>query len=238
MTAPAVRPITDGLWTVPAPLTFGGLKLNTRMTVCRLSDGGLALIAPVPATDELRGAVDAVGPVRVIVAPNLLHHLYVGDWMAAYPDAASYGASGLAAKRSELTFTDELGPSFDEAFGAELQRLPIAGMPKLNESLFLHHATRSLIATDFCFHMPEATGLTGLFATLMGIKKGTKCEPAFRLLIKDKAAFRASIKPLREVTIDHLSMCHHHVLSAGANEALQGVLEQLKVPRCTERDGA
>lgn len=225
-----MQQITDGLWTVPAPLTFSGLKVNTRMTVCRLSDGGLALIAPVPATAALRAAIDALGPVRVIVAPNLLHHLYVGDWMAAYPDAASYGAPGLAAKRSELSFTDALGPSFDAAFGAELQRWPIAGMPKLNESLFLHHASRALIATDFCFHMPEATGFTGLFATLMGIKKATKCEPAFRLLIKDKAAFRASIQPLRGLTIDHLSMCHHHVLSDGAQEALYGVLDQLKVP--------
>ena len=165
-----------------------------------------------------------------------MHHLYAGEWMAAYPDALSYGPPGLAAKRPELTFTDELGSGFDEVFGAELQRLPIAGMPRLNESLFFHHASGTLIATDFCFYMPEATGLTGLFASLMGIKTRARCEPAFRILIKDKAAFRASLLPLRTLQIAHLSMCHHHVLSTGADEALQQVLDQLKVPANPEHE--
>jgi hypothetical protein len=34
-----MKQITDGLWTAPSPLTYKGLRLNTRMTVCRLSDG-------------------------------------------------------------------------------------------------------------------------------------------------------------------------------------------------------
>ena len=89
------------------------------------------MIAPVRSSEDLTAAVGALGPVRAIIAPNLMHHLFVGDWMAAYPDALSYGPPGLAAKRPELTFTDELGSGFDEAFGAELQRLPIAGMPQI-----------------------------------------------------------------------------------------------------------
>lgn len=230
--------ITNGIWTAPSPLTFGGLlALNTRMTVCRLSDGGLALISPVPASQDLVGSIDALGPVRAIIAPNLLHHLYVGEWMEAYPDALSYRAPGIAAKRPDLTFTHDLGTSFDQAFHADLLRLPIAGMPKLNESLFLHRQSGMLIATDFCFFMPEATGLTGLFASVMGIKKKTRCEPLFRALVKDKAAFRASLHPLRTMEIRHLSMCHHSVLSVGASEALQEVLDQLKVPSSIEDDG-
>ena len=222
--------ITDTQWTVPAPLTFAGLKLNTRMTLCRLSDGGLALISPIPATDEIRAAVDALGPVRVIVAPNLLHHLYVGDWIDAYPEALSYGALGLADKRPDVTFSDVLGEAFDAAVGGDLLRISIEGMPKLNESLFYHRASRALITTDFCFYMPEATGLTGLFASLMGVKKRAGCDLLFRALIKDKAAFRASLLPLRQLRVDHLSMCHQVVLSSGVPETLRGVLDGLKVP--------
>lgn len=222
--------IADDIWTVPAPLRFSGLNLNTRMTICRLSDGGLALISPVEVSEELKASIDALGPVRVVVAPNLLHHLYVSKWMAAYPNAQSYGPPGLSTKRPELSFTDELGPAFDDVFGAELLRLPINGMPKLNESVFFHRPSKTLITTDFCFYMPEATGLTGLFATVMGINKKARCEPLFRVLIKDKIAFRASLEPLRSMKIRHLSMCHHSVLCTGASEALQEVLNQLKVP--------
>jgi hypothetical protein len=228
--APMLEQIADDIWTAPAPLRFVGLHLNTRMTVCRLPDEGLVLIAPVQVTEHLMGSIDALGPVQAIVAPNLMHHLYVGAWMEAYPDAQSFGAPGLASKRPDLTFTHELGPAFDDAFDGELLRFPIEGMPKLNESLFLHRQSATLIATDFCFFMPEATGLTGLFASVMGIKDATRCEPIFRALIKDKAAFRAALHPLRTMEVRHLSMCHHSVLSVGASEALRGVLDQLKVP--------
>jgi hypothetical protein len=175
--------------------------------------------------------------VRVIVAPNLMHHLFVGEWMAAYPDALSYGPPGLAAKRPELTFTAALGPEFDDVFGADLRRYPIAGMPKLDESLFLHHASGTLVATDLCFFMPEATGLTGLFAWLTGVHKRARCEPSVRILIRDKAAFRDSLRTLRAVEIRHLSMCHHSVLSEGAPETLRQVLDQLEVPPSTTGDG-
>jgi hypothetical protein len=224
-----IEQIVDGIWTTPAPLTFAGVNINTRMTVCRVSDG-LALIAPIPRSEELGAAVDKLGPVKAIIAPNLMHHLYVGDWIDAYPDAVSFGPHGLAAKRQDLTLTHELGPAYDERFGDELSRFPIEGMPRLNESLFLHRESGTLIATDFCFYMPKASGLTALFTMLMGIHKKTRVEPLFRILIKNKAACLASLEPLRTIQIQHLSMCHHHVLSDGANAALEQVLDQLKVP--------
>lgn len=225
-----MRQVSTNIWTVPADLTFRGLRVNTRMTVCRLSDGGLVLHSPVRCSETLTSAIDALGAVRAIISPNLLHHLYLGEWIEAYPNALSYGPPGLVTKRPDLAFTYELGSEFDEAFGNELRRLPIAGMPKLNESLFLHRQSGTLITTDFCFFMPEATGLTGLFAWLTGVKKRPRCEPSVRILIKDKAAFRASLQPLRTMEIQHLSMCHHRVLSVDATAALQQVLDQLKVP--------
>mgnify|MGYP000406607533 CR=1 FL=1 len=63
-----------GIWTVDAPLTLGGAKLGTRMTVVRLSDGGLALIAPIEIDDALSVDLAELGPVNVIIAPNAFHH--------------------------------------------------------------------------------------------------------------------------------------------------------------------
>ena len=226
-----MQQISDGVWTVPAPLRFFGLRVNTRMTVCRLLDGGLALIAPVHSDDNLINAIAALGPVRAIIAPNLMHHLYVGKWMEAFPEARSFGPEGITAKRPDLTFDYALGPKFDQGFSSDLLRFPIAGMPRMNESLFLHRLSGTLIATDFCFFMPEAKGITGLFAWLTGIKRKTKCEPSFRLLIKDRAAFRDSLQPLWAVDVRHLSMCHHNVVSVDARDALEQVLNQLRVPQ-------
>ena len=224
--------VAEGLWTAPAPLRFWGLDLNTRMTVCRLADNGLALISPVAISDELRAEVDALGPVRVVISPNLLHHLYVAEWLEAYPSARGYVPPGLAAKRAELKHLEELGDRFDAALGADLLRVPIAGMPRLNESLFFHRSSATLVAADFCFHMPlttEQNGLTRIFTACMRIRDTARCEPYFLAMVNDKKTFRASLEPLRVLTPSHLSMCHHSVLSAGATEALQQVLDQVGV---------
>ena len=79
--------ISESIWTIPAPLSVGGLKLNTRATIVRLEDGGLWVHSPVNLTDELKDAVAALGPVRWLVSPCLLHHLYIGEWKAAFPNA-------------------------------------------------------------------------------------------------------------------------------------------------------
>lgn len=227
---PPLTRIDEGIWTAPAPLRFWGLNLNTRMTVCRLSDDALALISPVPICDALKAAVDALGSVRHVISPNQLHHLFMTDWLDAYPAANGHIPPGLANKRPDLKHLAELGDGLDDALGAELLRLPIAGMPRLNESLFFHRSSQTLVVADFCFHMPLApdhNGLTRLFTACMGIRDKVRCEPVFMAMIRDWAAFRASLEPLRALKPAHLSMCHHSVVSEGASDALQQVLDQV-----------
>jgi hypothetical protein len=43
-------------------------------------------------------ALEELGPIRVIVAPSKAHHLFVADYVKAYPDARLHGAPGLAEK--------------------------------------------------------------------------------------------------------------------------------------------
>ena len=208
----------------------GGLiALNTRMTVCELGDGGLLVLSPVALNAGLRAELESLGSVRGIVAPNLWHHLHLGSWLAAYPEAEFFAPTGLAAKRPDLPEARELGTSFDAIFGEDLLRIPIAGVPKVAESLFFHYASRTLVVTDFCFQMTEARGLTALYASLMGFRKKPGCPPIYRMAIKDEAAFRASLAPLRSLDISHLSMCHHGVLSNEPTASIAGILDRLGV---------
>src|SRR3954463_6820345 len=108
-----LRELAANLWVYDQPLRFYGIAVGTRMTIVRLDDGALWLHSPVRPTPELRAAADALGPVRWLIAPNRWHHLYVGDWQAAYPAAQIYGAPGLAKKRPDLTMAgvlDETAP--------------------------------------------------------------------------------------------------------------------------------
>src|SRR5262249_18739363 len=72
----------------------------------------LFLHSPVKLDSELKRALNALGPVGAVVAPNRAHHLFVRDYIESYPQARSYGAPGLPEKRPDLRLDATLG---DEA---------------------------------------------------------------------------------------------------------------------------
>ena len=63
------------------------LPFTTRMTVVQLESGGVWLHSPVRPTPERQRAVDQLGPVEHLVAPNKIHSLGIEPWKALYPSA-------------------------------------------------------------------------------------------------------------------------------------------------------
>ena len=92
----------EDVWVEPRLAKFWGVETGTRMTLVRLSDGGLFVHSPVALDAQTRSEVDALGPVRAVVSPSIFHHLHVGDWLAAYPDAVYAACPGLEWKRPDL----------------------------------------------------------------------------------------------------------------------------------------
>jgi Domain of unknown function (DUF4336) len=98
------------IWTADGPdVAVVGFRYPTRMAAVRLSDGSLFIWSPIQLTASLRAAVDALGPVQHIVAPNSLHHLFLPVWKHAYPGAKVYAPPGLRKKRADIIFDADLG---------------------------------------------------------------------------------------------------------------------------------
>ncbi|MBN9268389.1 MAG: DUF4336 domain-containing protein, partial [Hyphomicrobium sp.] len=105
-----LTPFDDEIWIADGPeVAVVGFRYPTRMAIIRLSDGGLFIWSPVALTQSLGAAVDILGPVRHIVAPNSLHHVFVPDWKRAYPHAKLYAPPGLRQKRKDIAFDCDLG---------------------------------------------------------------------------------------------------------------------------------
>lgn len=217
------------LWGARSDLSFMGLAVHTRMSVCRLSSGGLILHSPIPPDAGLAEQLAALGPIVAIVAPNTMHHLSVSAWREAAPQARVFVPPGLVAKRSDLDDC-ERHAEFDASFGTELRRIEVAGIPGLQESLFFHPASRTLIVTDLLFYLPEAKGLTRLFALATRVHARPRCELSVRMLIRDRPAFRRSLAVLRELEIERISLCHHGVVEQQAPGLLGRALDELGVP--------
>jgi hypothetical protein len=220
--AAELRKIGDAIWVIERPMVvFGALDMGTRMTVIRLADGGLFLHSPTPIDDATRAAVDALGPVRCIGAPNCVHHLYVGPWKDAHPAALLLGAPGLDTKRRDLRFDAILDDAPHPSYAASVDHVLLGGAPYMNEIAFLQRLSRTLLLTDAAFRpTPASTRGVRIWTKLTAVRDGFGPNALVRWLIRDRRAMRASIDRVLGWDFDRVTVTHGEVLESGGRDAL------------------
>jgi hypothetical protein len=216
--------VDDAIWTHDQTLRIsGGLTLPIRMSVIRLPDASLLLHSPTPISDELGAALTHLGPVRHIVAPSLLHHLYAHDASKRFPNATLWAAPGLAAKRADVPWSQTLDPDHPPAvWGGALDMTLVRGAPSVNELTFFHGATQTLLVTDLFFHITQpADLLSAALLTLTGTRGRLAMSRAWRFaFIKDRAQAAESVRAILSQPIERLIPCHGDIIEAGARERL------------------
>ena len=150
---------------------FLGIPYPTRMALARLQDGGLWVWSPIALTPELEGAVESIGPVRHIVSPNKIHHLFLKEWAEKWPDARVHAPPGLARRRRDLRFDTELGDEADSAWATDIDQTIFHGSIAMAEGVFFHRPSRTAILCDLVQrHDPERMkGLKGMVMRLDGL---------------------------------------------------------------------
>ena len=129
-------------------VSFYGFPYPTRMAVVRLSDNSAWVWSPVALTDELASEVEAIGPVRHIVSPNKIHHLFLEEWAECWPDARVYAPPGLARRKPEIIFDADLCDEPDSAWAADIDQVIFHGSLAMEEVVFFHRASRTAIICD------------------------------------------------------------------------------------------
>jgi hypothetical protein len=218
----AVRALAPGLWIAERPFSTGLAELGTKMTIVRLADGGLWLHSPVKLDGPTQRALDELGPVRAVVCPSRVHHLFAGDYAAAYEDARLYGPPGLAEKRRDLRFHATLGDEPEPAWRGVLEQHLFKGAPLLGEVVFFHPATRSLITTDLVFNVPVGqTRGARLFYWLVGAEGRIGPHRLIRFAMRDRRACRASADRILAWDFERITVTHGEVVERGGREAFR-----------------
>lgn len=221
----SLESVSQNIWTIPAPLSLAGIALNTRTTIVRLDNGQLWVHSPIKIDDDIKSAVSELGVVRWLIAPNVLHHLFIGDWKEAFPDAEILAPKGLNKKRPDLDISNTI---IDGAcWGDEISVLFLKGISAVQEHLFYHHASQTIIITDLCFYNPEAKGFTGFYFWLNQVKNRIGVPLLVRYYIKDKSALANALAPTRDWSVQNISMCHNAILSDNAHSEWNRILDQL-----------
>jgi len=220
-------PVADGLWTVDKMQKLGpGFTLPLRTTVMTLGDGSVLLYGPIRMTDELAGEIRRIGPVRHAVAPNLLHHLWLGRVRDHFPDAALWGPPGLGQQRKDLDLAGELEADAPPPWGAGARPIRWAGERFVRETLLHHEGSNSLVAGDVFMNVHEADGWVGPLAMKL---EGCWKQPGVPRLIRwlpgrDRDAMAASAAAVRETRPDRIVPAHGRITDTDVEATLDRAL--------------
>lgn len=217
-----LRPLDENLWVIDLPFKMpGGIQIGTRTTVIRLGDGSIFLHCPGPIETSDLEEIEKLGDVRHVVAANLFHHLYVEPTLARYASASLHAPTGFEKKIPNLPY-ETLTTDAPAAWANDLDQLAIEGAPNLNEIVFVHRASRTLLLTDLCFNMRHSDSwITRTVMRVMGGYGHFGPSRLARSFMKDKQAVKACVEQVLECGFDRVVVTHGDVLETGGRETLR-----------------
>lgn len=225
--------IADGVWVDTDPVRIVGMHLAVTMTVLRLPGGVLALHSPISLSDERRAAIERLGTVGHLIAPNLFHHRWIGDWANAYPAARLHVPPGLPKKRPDLpvarSHTDETEAAFASTIDAEL----VDGF-RLREVVMFYRPGRTLVLADLVHNIGRPrSAWTRLYSRSMGFYDKVALSRMIRwTAFSDPRAARRSIDRVLEWKFDRLVVGHGSPVTTAAKDSLATAFEWLRrLPR-------
>lgn len=225
--------ICENIWHAQHAFKVIGLPMSTRMTIVRLSDGALWVHSPIPVDDALQAQIEALGTVRYVVAPSKTHHLFAKKFVQRFPGAQLFGPPGLAKKRADIQNLITLNADEKYPWQPELDFHLFAGFPLMNESVWHHTPSQTLILTDLCQMWRSNKALTtGFYNTLMGVQGRFAVPRSVRwLVVKDKNAAGKSAARVLEWPIDRIVMCHDSIIESNAHAELERAFKVFSNPK-------
>ena len=229
----------ENMWLANDPVRIVGMKLTATMTVVRVPGSKLLLHSPVAMTKERRNAVESLGTVTHLYAPNTFHHVWMNEWARAFPGACVHGPSALRKKRPDLRIDrahdveplGELGEVFDEVH--------IDGFA-LEESVLVHRPSRTLVVADLVHNVGRPTDRwTAFYTKRMGFYDRVAISRVIRwTAFADTRAARASLDRLAGLSFERLVVGHGSQLEHDARDAVFGAYEWLRPRRGLRLPGA
>ena len=216
-----LKPLADGIWMVDSGPLHGVAPL--RMTVIKLPDGGLLLHSPTRSTPGLRAEMDALGPVRAIVAPNLAHWMYAPEWQRTYPDAKLWAAPGLSrreqVKKAGLRIDAILSDTVPAEWASMLELIPVPGGLGFTEVALFHRPSRTLVLADLVqnFELARLPAPLRPLARLLGNAAPSGRAPAHLRALVSAGGKQAQQAASRLVALhpERVVFAHGHLFEGG-----------------------
>ena len=219
--------VDEALWVGDGEnVSFYGIPYPTRSVVARLENGDLWVWSPIKLTANLRAEVDRLGPVRHLVSPNKLHHLYLPEWKTAYPEAALWGPQSTIKKRPDLAFRAALTDSPPHEWLPDIDQAWFRGSFAMDEIVFLHRPSATAIVADLIQtfsdrFLREQWGRWRFLARLDGLTQDQACAPReWRLSFLNRAPARRARDKVLSWNCQRVIVAHGEWPRANGNAVL------------------
>lgn len=226
-----LREVDQDIWVAEQPLRYFGLSIGTRMTVIRLANRELVVISPIQINAPTANQLSNLGKLGHIVAPNLYHYFFAAEFKAFYPDATFWAAPGLKTKQPELPIDRIIdgqildGKTNNQWDGLEtvlldgFRTLSLSGFNSLNECVFFHSASRTLILTDAAFHFDESFPMLTQFASRVTGGYKRLCPSLLeKIATKEKESVRQSAEKVLRWDFERVIMAHGSIIERHGKE--------------------
>lgn len=190
--------------TIQMPL----MALPVRSSLVTIGENKIFL-APGSALSEMD--YRNITGVTDIVATSLLHAAGVPLALRHFPQARVWAAPGLRKSKPGIPWTHDLNKLawfYQEALPMVLLR----GIPKVNEVVFFHRDSGSLLVSDLFFSLREASGW-GAWAILkmFGTYRRFGMSRFFARFVKDRPEFENSLREILSYPFSQIVPCHGEI---------------------------
>jgi hypothetical protein len=207
------------------PLRGFGIDFGRTVTLLRLSDQRVIIHSSADFSAEDVETIGRFGRPGWLVDATLLHDTFARQARAAFPDLPYLAPNGFSRRTGVVT--EALFPAPDD-WAREVDVHPIGGLRLTNEHALYHRSSRTLVLADLLFHFPPTTsGWAGFFVRqVMRLPRLLGLSLFFRMMIRDRAAFTASMKKILKWDFTQIVLAHRMPILTNARAELVRALRE------------
>ncbi len=233
---PELQPFAKDILIVDGPnVRDMGVMFTTRMTVAKLLDGSLWVNSPVAVPFDTLKRITELGPVRYLLAATPRHVWRLAAWHTLFPEAQLWAPrpTPFTLKKGQLPFTGILGDEPPQAWKNDFDQLAFKGNPLIEEILFFHKQSRTVILDDLIQIHPMVKGkpFRNALMKLEGVVSphgGVGLD--IRLSFTNRDLARRSLEKLLSWDFDKLVIAHGACIEKDAKPFVERAFRWLAEP--------
>jgi hypothetical protein len=228
-----LQPFARNIWIADGPnVRDMGVMFTTRMMVVKLSSGSIWINSPVPSSFDTLQSITHLGPVKYLVAGTQRHVWRLDSWHTLFPEAQLWSprTTPFTLKKGNLPFTGFLQDVPEEGWKEDLDQLAFKGSPGIEEAIFYHKESHTVILDDLIQIHPPIEGKTfhNVLFKLEGVSTpygGVGLD--IRLTFTNRKLARRSLERLLSWDFDKLIIAHGPCIEKDAKPFVERAFQWL-----------